>query len=145
MKRTIASLASAALMLSIATPAFASYNYVPHMRITTDIGHRALKSAARQSYQSRRSNQYATLALRRALYRGLVRAAFGESSGVPGMLAVTGSRQNTDTTKKLPYTPTARSVNAYTLSKTYGTHCVADGNRYNNTRSRCEENDSTHH
>jgi hypothetical protein len=129
MKRTIASLASAALMLSIASPVFASPSFGPHARITTDLGRRGIKETARLANLSRRSNPFSTLAYRRTLYRSLVRAAFGESSGIPGMLAVTGNRQNSDTMKKLPYTPVSRRPADFTLQKTYGNHCAPDSRK----------------
>ncbi len=106
MKRTFATLVTAFIVFSIASPALArSYNATRWNQARTS--RRAWKRAAIASYQHRWN-----LAYRRERYRNVVA---GILNGMPSTLAVTGGgRSHPDF--QVANRPTARGVDAFRLS-----------------------------
>lgn len=106
MKRTFASIVTAFIVFSIASPALArSYNATRWPQPSMD--RRALKRSTVASYQHRWN-----LAYRRERYRNVVARIL---SGMPSTLAVTGGGRN-HADFQVVNRPTARSVDAYRLS-----------------------------
>lgn len=114
MKRSLAALASVALTLGLATPVFASSNYIRNAQPRVRPG--AQEQVARTSYKSRGNRNYV-----RALYNSLVQ---GMASSL--RLTVTGGEVNTDLVKVAR--PGTREIDNWAFETT-GNHCTRKSKR----------------
>lgn len=128
MKRSLASIVTLVLFLTIAPDAFAqSLGVNPTRWGQPRVSQRSLKQATLASYWHRWNLSY-----RRDRYRNIVARVM---QGTPSTLAVTGAGRSGHPDYLIADRMTARGVDALRLSA----HCIPDDDRYNDTSTSGKE------